>query len=176
MSLHTGPHRRLGVLGAVLLTCSVLVPVVFAVVVLDGADAKPETYVAGGGVAQKVEVPEGRAMMIWLDESVTPSDCLVQDANGDTVALAEVSDSPRQSAGTAGDWVGTYRFEVAGDSARVTCDGVGQPPMGALVTPAPGLLAGLSGVAVLAAIALTLLVGGLYCLARAGVGRQSLVV
>lgn len=173
MALPRVSSRRLGLVGALLLLGAVVVPLVLATALLDGA--QPETYVAGDGVPHRVAVPEGRAMMVWLDDSVTEPVCAVEDDNGNPVELREVADAPRQSAGSAGDWVGASTFEVAGVSANVSCDGVGQPAMGALVTPAPGLLSGVSGVAVLMTVALTLAVAGLACLARAGTRQHSLV-
>jgi len=172
----TLPHvfrRRLGLVGASLLLCSVAVPLVLATVVRDVA--QPETYIAGDGVPQRIAVPEGRAMMVWLDNSVTDPVCTVADDNGYPAQLGEVTDAPRQSAGSAGDWVGTFTFEVGTDSASVSCEGVGQPAVGALITPAPGSLAGLTGVALLVAVALALALAGLACMARADTRSHSLV-
>lgn len=173
MSLPHVFRRPLGLVGASLLLCSVAVPLVLATVVLDVA--QPETYIAGDGVPQRVAVPEGRAMMMWLDSSVTAPVCTVEDDNGNPAQLGEVTDAPRQSAGSAGDWVGTFTFEVAGDSANVACEGVGLPAMGALVTPAPGSLSGLTGVALLVTVALTLALVGLACMARADTRNHSSV-
>jgi len=149
------------------------VPLLLATVVLESA--QPDTYIAGDGVPQRVAVPEGRAMMVWLDNTVTDSVCAVEDADGNPVELDEVADAPRQSAGSAGDWVGTFTFEVAEDSASVSCQGVGQPATGALVTPAPGFLSGMFGVAALLAVALVLAISGLACMARAGARQHSLI-
>lgn len=159
-------RQRLGLVGASLLLCSIAVPLVLATVVLDGA-AQPETYVAGDGAPQVIHVPDGRAMMVWADSSVTEPECAVEDHTGHALELDAVANPPRQSAGSAGDWVGTHTFETDGDSATVTCEGVGQPPVGALVTPTPGSLSGLSEIAVLITVALTLATAGLAFLARA---------
>lgn len=173
----TLPHvfrRRLGLVGASLLLCSVIVPLVLATLVLDVA--RPETYIAGDGVEQKVAVPEGRAMMVWLDNSTTDPVCTVEDDDGRPVDLVNVADAPTQSAGSAGDWVGRFTFEVAGgDVAHVSCQGRGKRSTGALVTPAPGALSVLSGVAVLVVVALTLAVAGLACMARADTRGRSLL-
>lgn len=159
--------RRLGRVGAFLLVCAVAVPLLLAAVVLDGADAQPETYVAGDGVPQRVAVPRGRPMMVWHDSSVADPVCAVEDDKGDPVELVDVADGPRQPAGSAGDWVGTFTFEMTGDSATISCGGADRPSTGALVTPAPGSLSGWSGVALLGGVALALAVAGLACLARA---------
>jgi hypothetical protein len=173
MTLPQVLRRRLGLVGVALLVCSVAVPLLLAAVVVDGASA--QTHVAGDGVPQRIAVPDGRTMMVWLDSSVTEPVCAVEDGNGNPAGLVEVADGPRQSAGSAGDWVGTFTFEVAGETASVSCEGVGQPARGALVTPASGSLSGLSGVAVLVAVALTLAAAGLGCMARADTRDDSFV-
>lgn len=165
MTLPRVLRRPLGMVGVVLLVCAVAVPLGLGRVAL--RSAQPETYVAGDGAPQQVAVPDGRAMMVWLDASVTDPECSVTDGDGDPVELAEVTDAPTQSAGKAGEWVGRLTFDVEGGSVDVSCDGVGQRPQGALVTPAPGALSGLSGAAVLILVALALAAAGLGCLARA---------
>lgn len=173
MSSLTTLRGRLRLVGAALLAAAVVVPLLLILTAVDGADMKPETYIEGSGTAQDVAVAEGRSMMLWFDNSVTSPECSVTGEDGSAVELSGVEDGPTQSAGTAGDYVGTLTFEAPGDSVQVACDGPGEPATGALLTPAPRLLAGLSGIAVIVAVALLLALAGLGCVARAVTQERS---
>lgn len=108
-------------------------------------DAPPdveETYVEGSGVAVEVETSHEHPMLLWHDESSSAPICSVMGPDGQKLAQTAVSDGPRRSSGSAGDWVGAATFVASADNVIISCRGPGRPPIGALVTAEPASVSG----------------------------------
>jgi len=119
------------------------------------------------GQAHVVELSSDGDQMLWTyDFEAEPVCHVVDPGSGDEVPLrAPGGEFRRHDGGTAGDWVGTWRFDPGSARVEVTCSpSGGEPPSTVEIGAAPrigsfvvGLLAaifvplalGLAGVAVL---------------------------
>lgn len=140
-----------------------------------------DVEVARDGLPHEVEVSAGGEQMLWSYDFDSRPACEVVDVDNDEpISLRAPGGEFRRNAGSAGDWVGTWRFDSGSGHLRVTCDRAGAGPGSSVeIGPAPrissfvlGLLAtifvplflGLAGVAVL-------LVTGIFWSLRPAPGR-----
>lgn len=118
-----------------------------------------DVEVVRDGEPHAVEVSTDGDQMLWTYDFDRRPECGVTDrATGEEIELRRPGGEFRRDAGSAGDWVGTWRFDPGSGDLEVTCSADSSvPPSTVEIGPAPRIGSFVAGI--LATIFVPLLIG-----------------
>ncbi len=158
------------VVGGVLIAAAVAAAVGLFIWTISGLFQTDATVLVDGQ-SHAVEVPTDGDRMLWIDQTMTTPRCRVVDAATDRkIPLRPVSGEFQRSNGSAGDWLGLWRFDPGSGRLEVTCIGaLSRPTASVEIGPAPRIGTFVGGILATIFIPLFLGLAGLAILIVTGI-------
>ncbi|CAI9419054.1 hypothetical protein [Nocardioides sp. T2.26MG-1] len=130
-----------------------------------------DVEVVRDGEAHAVEVSTDGDLMLWsYDFESRPSCSVVDRATGDEIELRRPGGEFRRDSGTAGDWVGTWRFDPGSGDLEVSCTATDSSPLSTVeIGPAPRIGSFVVGILATIVVPLLLFLAGVAVLLVTGI-------
>jgi len=130
-----------------------------------------DVEVVRDGEPHAVELSSGDDQMLWTYDFESQPSCRVVDrVSGEEIELRRPGGEFRRNAGTAGDWVGTWRFDPGSGDVEVTCSAdSSRPPSTVEIGPAPRISSFVVGILATILVPLALGLAGLIVLLVTGI-------
>ncbi|WP_296605826.1 hypothetical protein [Nocardioides sp.] len=130
-----------------------------------------DVTVARDGRAHAVALTADHEQMLWSYDFDRQPDCRVVDRSTDEeVPLRRPGGDFRRNAGSAGDWVGTWRFDSGSGDLEITCSRSGSTPLSTVeIGPAPRIGSFVVGILATILVPLALGLAGVIVLLVTGI-------